>query len=96
VGFGPGPGRAHIVGVATPILTRATDVSDRQQTEALRSIARPVAPRRRPRLDREHGLRGGFSGSPGLAHYDASKAALAPGFIPTEASARLSGAWLLH
>jgi short-subunit dehydrogenase len=37
-----------------------------------------------------------FSGSPGLAHYDASKAALAPGFIPTEASARLSGAGLLH
>jgi NAD(P)-dependent dehydrogenase (short-subunit alcohol dehydrogenase family) len=54
-----------------------------------------------------------FSGSPGLAHYDASKAALiglnrvlarelgpdqirvnalAPGFIPTEASTRLSGA----
>jgi hypothetical protein len=41
VGFGPAPGRAHIVGVATPILTRATDVSDRQQTEALLSIARP-------------------------------------------------------
>jgi NAD(P)-dependent dehydrogenase (short-subunit alcohol dehydrogenase family) len=149
---------------ATPILTRATDVSDRQQTEALLSIARSelggldalvnnaavvAGLSRRPfeeipedewdrvlavnlkgawlcakaavPLLRDAG-RGSivnmasevaFSGSPGLAHYDASKAALigltrvlarelgpdqirvnalAPGFIPTEASARLSGA----
>ena len=148
----------------TPILTRPTDVSDRQQTEALVGTARTAMGgldalvnnaavvaglSRRPfeeipedEWDRvlavnlkgawlcakaavpllRYAGRGSivnmasevaFSGSPGLAHYDASKAALigltrvlarelgpdqirvnalAPGFIPTEASARLSGA----
>jgi NAD(P)-dependent dehydrogenase (short-subunit alcohol dehydrogenase family) len=148
----------------TSMLTRPTDVSDWQQTEALISVARSemggldalvnnaavvAGLTRRPfeeipeaewdrvlavnlkgawlcakaavPLLRDAG-RGSivnmasevaFSGSPGLAHYDASKAALigltrvlarelgpdqirvnalAPGFIPTEASARLSGA----